>query len=178
MTTCDRNIAHELRSGLLENEIRRRVVLDLDLCIECRSCGAACFYGHHEQPIINYGVTEKVSMPVICRQCTKPACVAACPQEAMWQDDLSVSKRALELCTGCGSCIQACPFGVLTTETIRHRVPKCDLCEDRVVAGGIPRCVASCPSGALRFEEVEGTEQEGLLVLSSRTAGHQPLKRR
>lgn len=160
------------------NEIKKRVVLDLDLCVECRSCASACFYGHHQQPIINFGVTEKVTMPVICRQCATPACVEACPAEAMWQDDQTVSRRALELCTGCGSCIQACPFGVLTTEMIRHRVPKCDLCEDRVEAGDVPRCVAACPSGALRFEEVDSTEKDGLLVLSSRAAGHHPLKRR
>lgn len=162
----------------MEDKIRKRVVLDLDLCVECRSCGAACFYGHHNQPIVNYGVTAKVSMPVICRQCDDPACVASCPTGAMWQDPCSVSKRALDLCTGCGSCIQGCPFGVLTTEMILHHVPKCDLCEEIVLKGGIPRCVATCPSGALRFEEVGTTEREGLLVLSSRTAGHHPLKRR
>jgi Fe-S-cluster-containing dehydrogenase component len=32
--------------------------------------------------------------------------------------------------------------------------PKCDLCVDRVVAGGVPRCVATCTSGALSFTEL------------------------
>ena len=160
------------------DKIRKRVVLDLDLCVECRSCGSACFYGHYNQPIINYGVTDKVSMPVICRQCDDPACVESCPTDAMWQDDLTVSKRALELCTGCHSCVYGCPFGVITPEMIQHRSPKCDLCEEIVLAGGIPRCVATCVSGALRFEEVSTTERDGLLVLSSRAAGHHPLKRR
>ena len=162
----------------MASEITKRVILDLDVCIECRSCAAACFYGHHQQPIVNFGVTDKVSMPVICRQCITPACVEACPTEAMHQDESTISKRALELCTGCGSCVQACPFGVITDEMIRHHVPKCNLCEDLVTKGGLPRCVAACTSGALRFEEVETTEKEGLLVLSGRAAGRHPLKRR
>lgn len=159
-------------------EIKKRVILDLDLCIECRSCAAACYCGHHNRPIINFGVTEDVSLPIVCRQCIEPACVEGCPSEAMWQDELTVSKRAAELCTGCGSCVLACPFGVITETMIRHQAPKCDLCEERVLAGLAPRCVATCTSGALRFEDVEATEKEGLLILSGRAAGHDPLKRR
>ncbi|GAG42548.1 unnamed protein product, partial [marine sediment metagenome] len=26
--------------------VERRVVLDLDRCIECKSCMASCYYGH------------------------------------------------------------------------------------------------------------------------------------
>ncbi len=158
--------------------IRKRVILDMDLCVECRSCGSACFYGHHNQPVINYVDTEKIKVPIICRQCLKPACVEACPNDAMCQDELTVSKRSLPKCTGCGSCVRGCPFGVLTDEMIKHAVPKCDLCESRVLEGRAPRCVETCPSGALRFGEVGDVDKEGLLLLSTRTTGHHPLKRR
>ena len=30
--------------------ITKRVILDMDRCVECRSCGSACFYGHRSQP--------------------------------------------------------------------------------------------------------------------------------
>lgn len=158
--------------------IEKRVILDMDLCVECRSCGAACFYGHKMQPVVNYAEGEKVHVPIICRQCKKPACVEACPNEAMWQDELTVSKRSLVKCTGCGSCVRACPFGVLTDEMIRHAVPKCDLCEQRVLEGAVPCCVETCPSGALSFGEVGEVERDKLLLLSTRTTGHHPLKRR
>ncbi len=68
--------------------------------------------------------------------------------------------------------------GTITDEMIRHAVTKCDLCEERVLAGGVPRCVETCPSGALSFSDVSDVEREGLLLLSSRTTGHHPLKRR
>ena len=82
----------------MEDKIRKRVVLDLDLCVECRSCGAACFYGHHNQPIVNYGVTAKVSMPVICRQCDDPACVASCPVRALSFEEMKedAARRRLQ----------------------------------------------------------------------------------
>lgn len=158
--------------------IRKRVILDMDLCVECRSCGSACFYGHKNQPIINYAESEKVKVPIICRQCQRPACVDSCPNDAMYQNETTVSRRSLVKCSGCGSCVRGCPFGVLTDEMIKHMVPKCDLCEKRVLAGGIPLCVETCPSGALSFGETAEVEKEGLLLLSSRTTGEHPLKRR
>jgi Fe-S-cluster-containing dehydrogenase component len=96
----------------------------------------------------------------------------------MSQDELTVSKRSPTKCTACGSCVRGCPFGVLTDEMIKHAVPKCDLCEARVLEGKEPRCVETCPSGALSFGEVGTVEDQKLLLLSTRTTGHHPLKRR
>jgi formate dehydrogenase iron-sulfur subunit len=58
-------------------------------------------------------------------------------------------------CVGCSSCAIACPFGVIQPDLTKHIVPKCDLCIDRLEEGEIPRCVATCTSGALSFEEVD-----------------------
>ena len=158
--------------------IDKRVMLDLDLCIECRSCSAACYYAHTDLPIVQYAELPVGKLPVICRQCEEAACVAVCPAEAMYRDEQGVAKRSLAMCRGCGSCVQACPFGVLDPELTRHSPPKCDLCEERLSAGLEPRCVAACPTEALRFAVPREMEQEGLLVLGARAAGHHPLKRR
>jgi Fe-S-cluster-containing dehydrogenase component len=160
--------------------IAERVVIDLDRCIECKACFAACYYGHRQEPIINYGSTDRVTIPLICRQCDKPACVDACVYGAMYTDDCGIVKRSLLTCQGCGSCVTACPFGTVTPEMHRHQVPKCDACEDLVLQGDPPRCVAACSAGALQFiriAEVE-LEQQGLYALSGRALGHDLLKRR
>jgi len=159
-------------------EITKRVILDMDLCIECRSCSAACYYSHGEMPIVNYGITGEAQIPLICRQCSEPACVEACPNEAMHKDENGVIKRALYQCTGCGSCVAACPFGVLHPTMVRHYVGKCDLCEERVLEGEVPRCVATCPAGALQFMEESEAEKKGLLILGGRTVGRHPIRRR
>lgn len=160
------------------SEVTKRVILDMDLCIGCRSCAAACFYGQKDMPIVNFGTIPQATVPVICRQCEEPACVDACPNEAMQRDELGVVWRSLFRCTGCGSCALACPFGVIPTEPNKHQIAKCDLCEDWVSAGRPPRCVAACTSGALRFAEAPELAEEQLLLLSGRAVGRSPMKRR
>ena len=161
-------------------EIAERVVVDLDRCIECKACFAACYYGHRREPIVNYGWTGAVQLPLICRQCDEPICAAACPYGAMAKDEYGVVKRSLQLCRGCASCVTACPFGTVSPEMYRRQVPKCDLCEDRVLQGEVPRCVATCAGGALQFIEISEAEleEQGLYAIGGRTLGRSLAKRR
>ena len=158
--------------------IEERVVLNLDRCIGCGSCSAACYYGHGGMPNVSYGAIKEGTLPVICRQCDEPPCIDACPSNALHKDELGVAQRSRMLCIGCKSCAYACPFGVISADLTLRLAPKCDLCEDRVSEGGVPRCVVACTSGALRFEKVERVEDSGLLLLSGRTVGGNPYKRR
>ncbi|MCL4836546.1 MAG: 4Fe-4S dicluster domain-containing protein [Thermoanaerobaculia bacterium] len=136
--------------------IRSRIVLDLDRCTGCRACGAACHVGHHEQTNLVPGIVADVAiLPVHCRHCEQPACLAACPRAALYRDEHGFVRRSELLCIGCHSCAVACPFGVIPDEFKRHVAPKCDLCVDRVAAGGVPRCVATCTAGALSFVELQ-----------------------
>lgn len=158
--------------------IEKRVVLDLDRCIECKSCMAACFYGHEEMAGVQFVDIGPALLPVVCRQCADPACVEVCPAEAMIRNDQGVVARGIFRCRGCGSCVRACPFGVLSLEMVGHQVAKCDLCQDRIERGLEPRCVAVCPTGALRFATTEEIEAEGLTVLGGRVVGDHPIRRR
>lgn len=155
-----------------------RVVLDLDRCIECKSCSAACFYGHRWMPALGFGDAPKALVPAVCRHCDEPPCVAACPFEALRREENGAVTRSLVFCRGCGSCVLACPFGVLDSDLTRDQVAKCDLCPDRLRAGAEPRCVAACPAGALHFAPPAAVGNMGLLLIGGRTAGRHPFKRR
>jgi Fe-S-cluster-containing hydrogenase component 2 len=135
----------------------RRIVLDLDYCVGCRSCEAACRAAFFGEARIRYGQILNAHLPSPCRHCDLALCVAACPVKAMVKDEATgnVFRRSF-LCIGCASCVYACPFGVLDTSLLRHVVQKCDLCQDRAEG---PRCVASCASGALKFVRVEEAEK-------------------
>ncbi|MFC1568165.1 4Fe-4S dicluster domain-containing protein [Candidatus Margulisiibacteriota bacterium] len=134
----------------------KRVYLNLDLCCGCKSCAAACAYGHHVQSNLGHAqLAMAADLPLHCLHCEQPACAAACPNEAMQKMDDGTVQRSQFKCVGCSSCAVACPFGVIQPDLFKHLTPKCDLCIDRLAEGEIPRCVATCTSGALSFEEVD-----------------------
>ena len=173
--------------------VEKRVLIDLDRCIECGSCAAACYYSHTNMPSVGFARAGWALLPLICRQCKAAPCVEACPVEAMVRDDVGVVRRKLFRCIGCGSCVRACPFGVLPNELAGvptptkdntrlsgHQVAKCDLCADRIESDpqAIPRCVAACSSGALSFVDEREPTEETPELLGGRTTGADPFKRR
>ena len=84
--------------------------------------------------------------------------------------------RSPSLCVGCRSCAVACPFGVISDQVDRHRVPKCDGCADLVDEKRIPLCVAACPASALEFVTREELEKEDVLGVEYK--GYHPFWRR
>ena len=158
--------------------IAERVVLNLDRCIGCRSCSAACYYGHRGMPNVAFGIVAEGALPLICRQCAEPACVDVCPVDALRQEANGVVVRSRMLCIGCGSCVYACPFGVISPSLTLRQVAKCDYCQDLVEQGQKPRCVQACTAGALSFVEPESLEKDSALLLSGRLSGRHPYKRR
>jgi Fe-S-cluster-containing dehydrogenase component len=134
----------------------KRIFLNLDLCCGCESCAAACFYSHWQERRVEHApVDQQALLPMHCLHCEQPACATACPNSAMNKDEDGVVRRSAFKCVGCRSCAIACPFGVIDHNLVYHIVPKCDLCTDKLKEGEIPRCVATCTSGALSFEEVD-----------------------
>jgi len=52
-----------------------------------------------------------------------------------------------EKCTGCGNCVNVCPYGAVTVDPVTKKAIKCDLC------GGNPECVKICPESVLQYLE-------------------------
>jgi len=68
----------------------------------------------------------------------------ACPTAAMYRDAEGIVLVHEELCTGCGSCAAACPYGMVE-QNAAGIAYKCDCC------GGDPACVKECHADALLF---------------------------
>ncbi|MBN2185684.1 MAG: 4Fe-4S binding protein [Candidatus Krumholzibacteriota bacterium] len=141
--------------------MEKRIYINMNLCTGCRACAAACSGGHEKQGLLKHGPVEEAAlMPLHCRHCDTPLCLEVCPQDAIKKEEDGTIVRMNQLCIGCKSCIMACPFGVMFVYSTWHISPKCDLCQDRLKEDKQPRCVSTCTSGALVFEELTELEKK------------------
>ncbi len=103
-----------------------------------------------------------------CMHCLHPACVSACPVQALQKTEDGPVVYVEENCIGCRYCMVACPFNVPRfewDETI-SRVAKCTLCPERLKAGQGTACAEACPTDAL----IWGPRDELLAEAESRLA--------
>jgi carbon-monoxide dehydrogenase iron sulfur subunit len=140
----------------------RRIHADPSLCRDCQACTLACSLYHEgacHPSLARLAVTKDMAAYAfhitICQHCDPPACMAACPADAMWMDGRGVVLIDDEACIRCEACASSCPHGAISYHTAEDRYLKCDLCAGR--EGG-PLCVVLCPVGALTLHEGGGAE--------------------
>lgn len=106
--------------------------------------------GSYDQNIFAY------YMSLGCNHCSDPVCVKACPTGAMHKRrEDGLVHVAQDLCIGCESCAQACPYDAPQLDKRRKIMTKCDGCFDRLAQGKKPVCVESCPLRALDFDTMD-----------------------
>jgi formate dehydrogenase iron-sulfur subunit len=168
------------RVGANEELPVKRLFVDLDRCIGCGSCAAACARVLGGTSAIRYAeLSPQVEIPSVCRHCTDAPCLNACPTGAVVRAEDGVVSRDLLMCVGCRSCALACPFGALADDLQDRAAVKCNLCAARVERGQQPACTASCASGARTFEEIAdvGADRRRVVV-GADALGHNPYRRR
>ncbi len=128
-----------------------RIHWDKNKCTTCMSCVVVCAERHTGMSALSRSrIQIRVDLPggdytaEYCRQCKNAPCAAACPEEAIQFDErLRTWLVDEDVCTGCGQCIEACPFNAIQLDPTTGLAAKCDLCL------GATRCVEICPANAL-----------------------------
>ena len=161
------------------------LLVDTKKCQGCNTCMLACSLAHEGSENLSLARIQVIQNPfqkfpddltiAQCRQCVEPACVEACPEEALFVDSANGNVRRIdkEKCTGCQACIEACPYTPSRIVWSREEelAQKCDLCaetpfwQQKGGPDGKQVCVEVCPMKAIQFT-TDIPVQEG-------TAGYQ-----
>ncbi len=159
-------------------------VVDVARCNGCYCCQIACKDEHCANDWAPYakpqpetgqfwlklneyvrGTVPKVKMhyvALLCMHCRNAKCMSACKVEgAIYQrpDGLVIIDPAK--CTGCKSCVDACPYGAIYFNEDLNLAQKCTGCAHLLDSGWKePRCVDACPTQALKFAEESELKEE------------------
>lgn len=132
---------------------RRLSVVDVERCVDCLLCALACARRFGEGGLArsaiavrSAGGVERGFVVVVCRACSDPPCLAACPVGAVEKTRVGVKVLA-DRCIGCRACVAACPIGAVAWDEERGKPVICVHC-------GL--CATFCPHGVLALEEVGG----------------------
>jgi nitrate reductase beta subunit len=90
-------------------------------------------------------------LPRICNHCLNPACVAACPQGAIYkrgEDGVVLVNE--NKCKAWRMCVAACPYKKVYYNWSTGKSEKCILCFPRLETGQAPACAHSCV-GRIRY---------------------------
>lgn len=124
-------------------------------CTGCLMCELSCSYFHYHvfNPNLSRIYIEKdehkgVENPLVCVQCKNPVCEKVCPVQAFYKTPDGYTHVDEEKCTGCGACVEACPFKAIRINSITNSLLRCDLCD------GEAHCVQWCPTGVLEYDQV------------------------
>jgi Fe-S-cluster-containing dehydrogenase component len=147
------------------------LLVDMKKCAGCMSCMLACSLVHEGRENLSLSRIQVVQYAfepfpedieiIQCRQCVEPACVEACPTNALHAAPKHGHVRLVdyEKCIACLACVEECPYtpSRAVWDYENTHAQKCDLCAqaphwtEKGGPGGKQACVEICPMSAITF---------------------------
>lgn len=175
------------------------MVIDLNTCVGCNACMAACAMENqtpvwknqwrtyvHDKEIGTAEDVHRRFFPRLCNHCDNPPCMTVCPTGATYKLDNGIVLVDDDLCMGCRACAMACPYDAryeVTHEDIEEgeafygdlkrtspSMDKCTFCAHRLEEGRLPACVETCVGSARMFGDLDDPNDEVAKLVASGVA--------
>jgi phenylacetyl-CoA:acceptor oxidoreductase subunit 1 len=100
---------------------RWAMIADLERCVGCQTCTAACKHTNATSPAVqwrkvldieagSYPEVSRTYVPVGCQHCEDPPCMRVCPSTATRKRPDGIVTIDYDVCIGCAYCDVACPY--------------------------------------------------------------------
>ncbi|HTY81452.1 MAG TPA: 4Fe-4S dicluster domain-containing protein [Dehalococcoidales bacterium] len=150
-------------------------------CEECHNCFLSCKDEHVDNDFLPYSaaqprhghrwlnITTKergqfplvdvVSLPVLCMQCDNAPCIKNAKNGAVYKLENGIVVIDPVKAKGQREIVKSCPYGAIWWNEEKQVAQKCTMCAHLLADGWKePRCVQSCPTGAMRFVSAEDSQ--------------------
>jgi Fe-S-cluster-containing dehydrogenase component len=181
----------------IERMAKYGMVIDISRCTGCYCCFTACkdeYWDNDYPPYsaaqprfgeywINVNKKERGTFPCIkvayvpvpCQHCEDAPCLKVARDGAITRRADGIVLIDPEKAKGQKQIVDACPYHAIFWNEEKQIAQKCTFCVHRLEEGKEPRCVQTCPSGALKFGDLDDPKSEvSQLVESGKTEGLRP----
>jgi Fe-S-cluster-containing dehydrogenase component len=157
---------------------RYGMVIDITKCTGCYNCFLTCRdeYAGNEYPGYSaaqpmtgmnwihvvekergqYPKVKVAYTPVICMHCESPNCMKMAQNNAIYRRPDGIIMIDPVKAKGQKQLVSACPYRVIEWNEEKQLPQKCTFCAHMLDKGEkVPRCVESCPTGALAFGDLD-----------------------
>lgn len=161
------------------------LIIDVAKCHDCNNCFLACkdefcdndfppyssaqpSQGHRWMDLKRlergqYPLIDVAYLPTPCMQCDEADCIKAAENGAIYEREDGIVIIDPVKAKGQKALVDSCPYGVIWWNEELDIPQKCTFCAHLLDDGWAkPRCVQSCPTGALEFISIEDAEMQDL----------------
>jgi len=169
---------------------RYGMVIDIDKCTGCYNCFLTCrdeFAGNEykgyaaPQPMTGgnwirliekergqYPKVKVAYTPLTCMQCENAGCIKVAQNKAVYRRPDGIVIIDPVKAKGQKQIVDGCPYRIIEWNEELQVPQKCILCAHMLDKGEkVPRCVESCPTGALGFGDLDDPNSEASKRLAS-----------
>ena len=162
---------------------RYSILIDVTKCNGCYNCFLACRDEHYGNDYPGYSAAQPVydqfwmqikeiergayPQPKVsyiatpCQHCADAPCIDAARDGAVYRRDDGIVVIDPEKAKGQKDIVNACPYRVIFWNAETQLPQKCTMCAHRLDEGEKqPRCVESCPTGALMFGDLDDSNSD------------------